>query len=250
MKPEYRSLAVILVTFAVGIAGVAVEFLVLPSEAARGALPIPSGTVMGLSPTHGLFAVEFDFSWGSGAHLQGSWVASTNTSVSVGPRLTCTFCPLMRIDFVHGTEGTFNETFGGPGQDYSNMSIAFTSRLPDAILIVQTVEVRYPPVTAILPAGTVLSGTGLQVYTFNVSAPGAFLVGASTSINTSLWIYSNSTVQEPSNCAPWPPNTPPFVYKDTYNAYLTPGSYAIGSGICSTRPWTITVTQTVGIFYF
>ena len=40
-----------------------------------------------------------------------------------------------------------------------------------------------------------------------------------------------------------------MVYGGSFNEYLMPGPHAVGVQQCSTLPWTVTVTVTIGIFY-
>jgi len=233
-----------IVVFAV----VSATLLTLPPETLSAGVLMPAGDAVQLRPSAYGYLATLNFSWGWGAILEGSWAATADTVVTVWPRLNCVYCPLIRSYGVIGTSGTFNYTFGGPGQQFPDMTIAFHSSLPDTVHALESIRVAYPPFTALLAAGTVLSGTGPRAFSFHVNSPGAYLVGAWTGVNTTLWSYAGTPPSD-TNCGAWPADSPSYVYEDTINNYLTPGDYSIGVAMCSTRPWNVTVTATIGFFY-
>lgn len=243
-----RWFLVTVVAGVVVVAAVSAAILTLPAPASQGAFALPAGTLVYLKPTTQGYVASYGFSWGWGGYLEGSWRATANTTVFVRPYINCFHCPLMRIFSMSGTSGTFNLTFGGTGWEYPNMTLSFSSASHDVVEVLRTIQVVYPPLTVLYPAGTVLNGTGFRIRSFDVHSPGAFLVGAWTAVNTTLWSYEG-TPQEETNCGSWPPYAPPQVYDDSFTAYLMPGPHAVGVMQCSTRPWTVTVTVTIGIFY-
>ncbi len=229
------------------VAAVSLGVVVLGPLGTRTSVLASAGTNLVLAPFSSGFGLLLNYSWGWGAYLKGSWVATVDTAVTVVPALQCYHCPLFQIYGVHGLAGTLNYTFGGLGREYPNMTIGFGSSAPDIVHVTEAIEVVYPPMTVLYPAGTTLSGTGLVLASFTVRIPGAFLVGSWKAVNTTMWAY-NGTPADLTNCAGWPIDSPPIAYQDSLNQFLTPGTYSVGSAQCSTRPWTITITATIGYF--
>ncbi len=217
-------------------------------RASAGTLPLPAGTALQLAPGPGGFSAGFDFSWGPGGYLEGAWASVANVTAFVLPNLSCVYCPFFRISMSSGRAGLLNESFGGDGNTYPNMSLTFRSGVPVAVWIVRPVRVVYPPLTTILAKGTELAGTGTEGYNFSVHAPGAFLTGAWTAVNTTFWAHPIAT-EGPTECVPWPADSPPLYYEASLNGYLVPGNYTLSVDLCVGRPWTVTVTETIGIFY-
>ncbi len=228
-------------------AALSAVILTLP-EQPPGTVFAPAGTVIPLEPSAEGYAAAYNFSWGWGGYVTGSWRSTAATTVTVRPRLECFHCPLMGIYVASGTSGRFNFTFGGTGWEYRNMTLAFSSAIPETIRVTRTIELVYPPMTILYPAGTVLTGPDLQARPFDVVSPGAFLVGAWSAVNTTLLAY-DGTPQEPASCVGWGTYTAPAANWGSFNTYLMPGPHAVGVALCSTQPWTVTVTTAIGIFY-
>ncbi len=250
VAPPRLSRRVVVFVIAASLAAVAFDvglWLSTP-RASGGALPLPAGTVVQLSPGLGGFSASFNFSWGPGGYLEGAWASVANVAAFAMPRLSCDFCPFFRIYMSSGQTGSLNDSFGGDGNSYPNMSLTFRSGASASVWIVRPIRVVYPPLTTILAKGTQLAGTETKGYNFTVHSPGAFLTGAWTAVNTTFWPYP-ATTQWPTECAPWPADSPPLYYEDSLSGYLAPGNYTLSVDLCVGRPWTVTVTETIGIFY-